>query len=166
MERLLARNEVLQTLVLFIKAEGDLNKSLLLSFLEPESGIIFDISGHLSGVSPMKLTPLQYWTRIVEFFSGFTATQHHIGNPIIDVSDDLTKATISVEVIAYHCIQEGEDTRSVTARARQIVDMERPIGKWFVRGMRIDKKVPLDNPELYDIATARYRRGEGRLRQP
>ncbi|KAK6220667.1 hypothetical protein LQW54_001858 [Pestalotiopsis sp. IQ-011] len=143
MERLLAQNEVLKTLTLFIKAEDDLDKELLLSFLEPESEIVFDISGHLSGVSPIKLIPLQYWTRIVEFLSGFTAAQHHIGNPIIDVSDDSTKASISVEVIAYHCIEEGEDARSVTARARQKVDMERSNGTWFVRGMKIEKKFHL-----------------------
>lgn len=101
MECILAQHGVYNALVLFTKAEDYLDKNLLLSFLEPGSEITFDVSGHLEGVSPMQLTPLQYWTQIVEFLSGFTATQHHIGNPTIDVSDDLARARISVEVIAY-----------------------------------------------------------------
>ncbi|ETS76898.1 hypothetical protein PFICI_10772 [Pestalotiopsis fici W106-1] len=152
MERLVAQNEIYNTLVLLTKAEDDLDKELLLSFLEPDSEITFDISGHLDNVASSQVTPIQYWTQTVELLSGFTATQHHIGNPIIDVSESLHKARISVEVIAYHCIQDGQDTRSVTARARQIVHMDRSNGKWFVKCMRIDRKIPLDNPELYEVA--------------
>lgn len=165
MERLLAQNEIYNTLILFAKAEDDLDKGLLLSFLKPESEITLDISGHLDSVPTNQMTPLRYWAQTVELLSGFTATQHHIGNPIIDISEDISKAQISVEVIAYHCIQEGQNTQSVTARARQTMDMERSDGKWFVTGMKIDRKIPLDNPELYEVAHERHQTGRGRLRE-
>ncbi|KAF3023124.1 hypothetical protein E8E14_013668 [Neopestalotiopsis sp. 37M] len=147
------------------EAEDDLDKDLLLSFLKPESEITLDISGHLDSVPTNQMTPLQYWAQTVELLSGFTATQHHIGNPIIDISEDNSQGQISVEVIAYHCIQEGQNTQSVTARARQTMDMERSNGKWFVKGMKIDRKIPLDNPGLYEKAQERHQTGRGRLRE-
>lgn len=163
MDRLIAKDAIQDVMYRMAYAEDELDRDALLDLFIPDQTFTFDISGHLADFEPMETTPNKFWESAYHHLSGFTATQHLLGNAIITFEDDqLKRAHVKSQVHAYHCLEREGKVESVTAHGLWLVDVEFWEGKWVCRKVVIRRDVPLERPELYEVAKARVERGECR----
>ena len=163
MDRLLAESAITRTVYNFSYAEDTLDKSLMLSLFIPDQQFQLDNSSHLE-TPPVSYMPEKWWEQVYLALSGFTATQHFVGSPVITFAEEgKEKAHAMVNVIAYHCIEEeGGVLEEATARGRQEFDLEFWEGKWMIRRMVTKRDCPVGNFELYGKAAQRDKDGLGR----
>ena len=159
MDQLIAKDAILSTIYKYCQAQDELDRDLFMSLFIPDKTVSFDMSSHL-GAPPMDLTPGQFFDLVYEYLSGFTATQHLMGNPRIDVDGE--KAHAQLTITAYHCIGTDNELESGTERGYEESDLELHEGKWMIRRIVIRRSAPLDNGKLYDTARQRLEKGEGR----
>lgn len=162
MDKLIAQHEALQQCFIFHKAQDTLNKTLFLSITEPGAKITFDLSRHLQHMPASHVLPDELWAAIFGGLSGFTATHHQLGNPIVDCNEDLTKASVKAKVTAFHSLEQDGVISSVTAYVDETMDFEKLQGKWVLRRVMLERSVPLQNENLYLVAHDKAKRGEGR----
>lgn len=163
MDRLLAKAAIEDTLHRLAYAEDELDRSALLDLFVPNQTFPFDVSNHVQSIPSMETTPEELFESAYQHLSGFTATQHMLGNMLITFEDErLTKAHVKCQVRAFHCLERENRIESVTAHGLWLVDVELWKGKWVCRRIVIKRDVPLDHPELYEVAKARVQNGEGR----
>lgn len=163
MDRLLAKEAILQTVYNMNYAEDELDEQLMRSCFIPDQNIILDNSSHLPQ-PPMSISPDQWWDMVMQALSGFTATQHSLFNPVITFSDEtVTAAHLKANVLAYHCIQGNErgEVEEVSARGLQEIDLVLWQGKWMIVKVETKRSVPLDMA-LYEKAAQRATEGKGR----
>lgn len=161
MERLIAKDEILQTVYRMNHAEDDLDEQLMRSCFISDRKITLDNSAHLPQAA-MEITTDQWWEMALAALSGFTGTQHKLSNPIITFSDEsLTKAHLKANVLAYHCIEADDSLEEVTARGLQEIDLEALNGKWYIVKIETRRCIPL-NMALYEKAAQRAAQGLGR----
>ncbi|KXT10412.1 hypothetical protein AC579_7837 [Pseudocercospora musae] len=161
MERLIAKDEILTTVHSMNYAEDDLDEQLMRPCFIPDRKITLDNSSHLPQAA-MEITTNQWWEMAVAALSGFTGTQHKLSNPIVTFSNEnLTKAHLKANVLAYHCIEEDGKLEEVTARGLQEIDLEALDGRWYMFKIETRRNVPLDM-SLYEKAAQRAVQGLGR----
>ncbi|KAH8646869.1 hypothetical protein BX600DRAFT_443839 [Xylariales sp. PMI_506] len=162
MEYLIAKHAVLDVMTTMALAQDTLDRKLLKTLFVPEEKFLLDASSHLSQYDPVEITPDELMDTLTGQLAGYTTTQHLLGNPLItfDNNDNPTKGHCRIEVCAYHCIQEevNKQLQSVTARNTWDMDVEQHEGRWFIRKIVVIRTVPLNRPELYEIARKRTKR--------
>lgn len=163
MDRILAKAAIQDTLHRLAYAEDELDRAALIDLFIPNQTFTFDVSNHIQSIPPTETTPEELFESAYQHLAGFTATQHMLGNLLITFEDEgFSKAHVKCQVRAYHCLKRESRIESVTAHGLWFVDVEFWDGKWVCRRIVIKRDVPLDDPELYEVAKARVQKGEGR----
>ncbi|TKA71539.1 hypothetical protein B0A55_07064 [Friedmanniomyces simplex] len=147
MDRLLAKDAVLETVYTLAYSLDQLDRKGILSCFKPDTPFTFDISTVL-GHPATDLTPEEYYQAACNVLGGFHATHHLLGYPLVVYSGgELEAAHVKVYISAFHGLEgpDGGIAESATAYVSWNLDVELWEGKWVVRRLVV-KKSALDHP--------------------
>jgi hypothetical protein len=155
-----ARESIVARVYSLALAQDHLDYDLLVSLFLPDQTFRLDLSGHMATYPPVDLLPSELCDMVHFALSGFTGTQHLLGNPILTYDETRPDiAHLQVYCRAYHCLQQGPQVESVTMHGTWDVDLAEHEGQWFIRKIVGGRLVPLDNPRLYETAKSRVEQG-------
>ncbi|KAK3117643.1 hypothetical protein LTR53_000771 [Teratosphaeriaceae sp. CCFEE 6253] len=161
MDRLLAKDAVLDTVYKLAYSIDSLDRKSIVALFNPDQAFTFDISAIL-GVPARDMMPEGYWQLCLSGLGGFTSTHHLLGCPIVTFATD-TAAHVKVYIAAFHAIENesGAVAESATARVSWNMDLELSEGGWLIRKIVIFKS-SIDHPEIMRKGHQRVEEGLGR----
>jgi len=166
MERLLAKQSIVEAIFSIARALDDLDTGLFVDQFLPNDIITLDVSGHIQAMAPQEISPTELAQQMCHVLAGFAATHHVLTNPMVKFDEGTeSKATATVYFSAYHCLfDESNELQNVFARGRWEMEVEAYKDGWVIRSLAIKRTVPLSPRELeyYNVSIARVKAGEGR----
>lgn len=164
MERLLAESAIQRLLIDANEAEDRLDFELWKKCFAPGRKFSFDMTDHLPFMGNVEHTPESAWQQILTTIPGFTAVHHRLSPLRYDfLNDEFTKATASTSQMITYVLktEQGVVTECIT-ESFLIADVEVIDGKWCVTRFKVQRDVPAQNFEIFQLAGERVKAGQGR----